>query len=340
MLTGATIFSGFEGVGVGMRMAGITHAWGIEYDDQIAGIARQNGFNVITADVLDVDPAGMERVDVLHASPPCPNFSLAKTGGKETAHDIKLAQQVADYLRALRPRYFTLENVWLYRNSQSWREIENALAELGYWGVVQKLDAADFGVSQNRIRMIARFALGEMVAPLTSTVTRWTGWYEAIEDLIPTLPETQFAPWQLKKMLETIKTILIGNSLSGSGFTNLNIAESSDPAFSITTQMGRAKAYLVDGDNARPDTGEPTVREAGQPSMTIRAQRQPTHRAWLAQGKVVKITPRCLARFQSFPDSYELPEKSGLACKGIGNAVPPKLAQAIYAAMAAKESEA
>ena len=31
----ATIFSGGEGVGVGMRLAGIEHLWGIEHDDEI-----------------------------------------------------------------------------------------------------------------------------------------------------------------------------------------------------------------------------------------------------------------------------------------------------------------
>jgi DNA (cytosine-5)-methyltransferase 1 len=44
---------------------------------------------------------------------------------------------------------------------------------------------------------------------------------------------------------------------------------------------------------------------------------------------VVAITPRCLARFQSFPDWYELPAKRTLAATGIGNAVPPLLMQRI-----------
>jgi site-specific DNA-cytosine methylase len=44
--------------------------------------------------------------------------------------------------------------------------------------------------------------------------------------------------------------------------------------------------------------------------------------------RVVKMTTRCLARFQSFPDSYVLP-RSGIAAKIIGNAVPPLLYQKI-----------
>jgi site-specific DNA-cytosine methylase len=41
------------------------------------------------------------------------------------------------------------------------------------------------------------------------------------------------------------------------------------------------------------------------------------------------MTPRCLARFQSVPDWYELPEKTSLACKIIGNGVPCKMMQAL-----------
>ena len=47
------------------------------------------------------------------------------------------------------------------------------------------------------------------------------------------------------------------------------------------------------------------------------------------RGRVVAMTPRCLARFQSFPDSYELPESKTLAAKGIGNAVAPLMYQRI-----------
>jgi site-specific DNA-cytosine methylase len=51
------------------------------------------------------------------------------------------------------------------------------------------------------------------------------------------------------------------------------------------------------------------------------------YRAWLALGRVVAMTPRAIARFQSFPDTYVLPERKGDALKVLGNAVPPLLMQ-------------
>ena len=35
MKTFATLFSGGEGVGVGLQAAGLAHLWGVEYDAQI-----------------------------------------------------------------------------------------------------------------------------------------------------------------------------------------------------------------------------------------------------------------------------------------------------------------
>jgi len=45
--------------------------------------------------------------------------------------------------------------------------------------------------------------------------------------------------------------------------------------------------------------------------------------------RVVAMTPRCLARFQSVPDWYILPDKRALAAKVIGNMAPPLLMQRI-----------
>jgi len=39
------------------------------------------------------------------------------------------------------------------------------------------------------------------------------------------------------------------------------------------------------------------------------------------------MSPRCLARFQSVPDDYVLPENDTLAVRVIGNMVPPLMMQ-------------
>ena len=41
------------------------------------------------------------------------------------------------------------------------------------------------------------------------------------------------------------------------------------------------------------------------------------------------MTPRALARFQSVPDSYQLPASAALACRIIGNGVAVLVSQAV-----------
>ena len=69
--------------------------------------------------------------------------------------------------------------------------------------------------------------------------------------------------------------------------------------------------------------------------FTVDAMRPTKHprRAWI-DGQVVKMTPRALARFQSFPDFYTLPDSQTLAGKVVGNAVPPLMYQKIVAQLA------
>lgn len=400
----ARLFAGFDGAGEGMRDAGFGLAWGIEKDDRIAAIARANGHNVITVDVLDADPAAFSRPYGIHASPPCINASLANStaevnddGTKETALDRALAAKTIHFVEVLRPRLFTLENVWQYRLFQSFQGGEMcegilpALARLGYKTAYWHINAADYGVPQTRRRLILVASLDfapqkpwethydptrpELAQPslIAPERTPWVGWYEAIEDLIPTLPESQFAPWQLARLPEEI----VGNLLIGGGNTNLADAQTArrydlataptvmststpgkvraflvdsagypgadgvtvpviraaaEPSNTVVANFERRpmRAYLVDGNNASPDTGALTVREEGEPSMTIRAGRSTSHRAWLDQGRVVKMTTRALARFQSFADTYRLSGNTTLDCKGIGNACPPLLFRRIY----------
>ena len=336
--------------------AGLDTAWAIEYDPKIADVARKNlGDHVITANIIDVDPATLSGVDVLHASPPCPNFSVAKQGGTETAADIALANKVAEYIDVLRPRIFTLENVTAYHRSTSWSLIRERLYECGYWLDVAILKAADFGVPQTRKRMIVRAIRGEWV-PMLPQPEPWIGWYAAIDDLISTLPDTTLANWQIKRLPEEIiSSFMIGGggcrdisepahcvtttSALGTRAVLVNGTDAQgstvprprgSPAFTVIAAQhkGMPKALLpiLIGNNANATSGTDIYVSALRPAQTVRTT---TDGRAVLPGRIVKITPRCLARFQSFPDWYELPDSTTLAVRGIGNAVPPLMYEKI-----------
>jgi DNA (cytosine-5)-methyltransferase 1 len=199
---------------------------------------------------------------------------------------------------------------------------------------------------------------------------RWVGWYEAIEDIIDTLPDSEFANWQKSKISEYIKPTLIGTGGYGD---NIVTSKDDTPAFTITKTMSRQvirafiaqssnmssfsvrdgdepvrtiadakksrcvlRAFIVDcQNNGTPDENGDrglTIRQDDEPTFTMTAN--PNKRTVRAniQGRIVKMTPRALGRFQSFPDWYKLPDNNALAIKIIGNAVPPLLMRRVYEA--------
>lgn len=372
MTTIATLLSGGECVGVGARAAGLTHLWGYEIENDIAQVARDNGFNVTTADVMGLDPTQLTTPDVLHASPVCKRASganqsaeLNEDGTKEAPEDIEMGYKIAQFIDVMTPRIVTIENVFAYRNFKAFKIICNVLNRNGYMWDFDNLNAADYGVPQTRRRLILRAIRGALLPNLPQP-EKWVGWYESIFDLIPTLPESRFAPWQLERLPEKMKTFAIGSAISAP------IEIGAEPIDTITLDNGtRYRAFIVDCQKAGDTETERgvTLRQGDAPVFTItggKGKRQPVRawlvqggnqwspvvssnepsptvnnvsrvgnipRAWLSQGRVVSMTPRTLARFQSIPDSYILPESKALACKVIGNGVPPLLYQKIIQSM-------
>lgn len=120
----------------------------------------------------------------------------------------------------------------------------------------------------------------------------------------------------------------------------LQIKYQNTPADTVTANRNQQylRAFVMSGGqaqnyNQRATDGTTTkavIRRKHEPVFTVIADTPRTPlRAWLDDGKVVKITPRGLARFQSVPDWYQLPDNATLACKIIGNGLPTKMYQAI-----------
>jgi site-specific DNA-cytosine methylase len=363
-----TFFSG-GGIGLAELKGKVDFAFAVEYDPAISEVYRANiGDRIITARVQDVDVTKLERVDLFQVSPVCKEFSAAKTGGKESAEEISQAAAICRYLDYHKPPYFLLENVRGYIKSKSFQMIVVRLTRLGYTCRFSIENSADYSVPQTRERLILRAALDRPLPSLPDYAGRWVGWYEAIEDLIPSLPDSKFADWQLERLPEQYESFLVNATDSGSERGKGSIAFT-EPCLTVVAGGNTAtfKAFLVNGQNAgrelslrdcesrtftipSNDKGIPraflvegqtgsngshlNILGPQEPCYTVSAsiEKRPS-RAWLSQGRVVQMTPRALARFQSIPDWYKLPDKNGLACCVIGNGIPSRMGARIIEAM-------
>lgn len=333
-----TLFSGIGGIDLGAIAAGFEPCESVEYDPKLAELHKANiGGKCHVMNILDADPFKFERPDILHASPPCPNFSTAKKGAKESEIDCDYARKVADFISVLRPQYFTLENVQAYRKSKSFHLILETLNEhkLGYWSNWNVLNAADFGVPQSRRRLVL-IAVKDGFIPSLPAKEKHIGWYEAIADLVHNLPDRDLALWQWKALPSKIKDHLFLSQQYNNFEAGKNVyaVDRSAPSFILTATNSAhpLKAILIENTGARSDR-ELQTRSADEPCWTLRAMGQDNHwhkaNALLKNARTVALDIACLARLQSFPDDYKWSGIKSLDGKGIGNSVPPLMYERI-----------
>ena len=400
-MTIGSMFSGGGGADLGAMMAGLSHLWGIESDPGIADLYRSNvGDGIICADVGSIDYSALPAPDLLWASPSCKNASTANANRGETPEDRAAGAAICRAIETLNPRWFVLENVTQYDAFDSYRRICATLDRLGYWWNASFVQAADLGVPQTRRRLILRSSRDSMIHELPAPVPR-VGWYQAIEDLLPSCPETKLAHWQIIRLPDDLRTLLMSNGgehgdlyrdvceeaptvteqsggrvkallhmtrntqiadPAGTGLKNvgepagtvcasgsqsaraiifgddaspdekLSLRNAADPVFCITTSAAShpIRVAVIDGQ-ASPDE-KLTISEGADPVFTITASagKRPLRTVIAgASFRIVKLTPRCLARFQTFPDNYILPDNNRIAYTAIGNAVPCLMAKRI-----------
>ncbi len=286
-----TLFSGGGVVDCGLIATGLTPVFAVERDPRIAEVYRQNhGDHVLVGSVDAFDYSGY-HIDLLWCSPPCQSFSNARSKSLPDHKDKDAGYMVLDVVKQTNPKFVFLENVPAYRNSKVFQDIVNFLVECGYFVNSEVINCTDYGVPQNRKRLIMVACKDRMYQFPQKEHTSLV-WYEAIADLIPSLPITELASWQKKKL---------------EGYTL------TDPV--LVPHVGCRDFRLTDKDKPSP-----TIRALGH-------SRQWRQFDILGFCDIHQLTPRCAARLMTVPDSYILPDKNWLAWKVMGNGFPSLSAQ-------------
>lgn len=175
--TAADFFAGAGGISEGFERAGYKIVLALDQDTVAMKTYRLNhpavpDNRVIAQDIRELKPGhlkrliGRRRLDVLIGAPPCQGYSTAGFRSKKTVTGYRfekdernfLFEDVVDAALELQPRLFLMENVpgmqSAKKGNTSYLEAAARLLEKrgGFQTAIWKLNAAAFGVPQDRLR--------------------------------------------------------------------------------------------------------------------------------------------------------------------------------------------
>lgn len=336
------LFAGCGGMSTGFEMAGLDVVCASDSWDVAAETYRRNHpdtqfvlGDICAKEVKASIAAAFEdrECDILAGGIPCPAYSLA---GKRNPNDPRghLYGDFLEMVSMLEPKMVIIENVvgirsavhqrepywdtgapWLKTvergsyeaslldyvvNEEVARKIIRRLAELGYNADSAILNAADFGVPQARRRVIFIGVRNDLpIAEDFPEPTRGPG----------------LVPWVTVR--EAIGDLV--NLPADKGWSH--VFQRHSPEF-----LERIRNTPV-GSGAYPNYGDAWFRlPPDEPGRTVKENHGGV---FLHYEKDRVMTPRELARLQSFPDHYLFSGSKGDVLKQLGNAVPPLLAKAV-----------
>ena len=298
-LTCVEICAGAGGQALGLAMAGFVHVALVEYEQEYCNVLKANRpeWNVICADVHKFDGHPYEGVDLLAGGVPCPPFSVAgKQLGKDDERD--LFPEAIRLIREIRPRAVMLENVrgGLDSGFEEYRDhIFTEIKKLGYVTHIKLLNASDYGVPQLRPRVV-----------IVGIRKDQAGAFEYPQE----------HPRESPTVGETLCDLMSQNGWKGAK----KWAEGADRI--APTLVGGSKKH--GGPDLGPTRAKNAWAELGVDGKGI-ANEAPEQDF----DGMPRLTSRMMARIQGFPDTWTFGSKKTIACRMIGNAFPPPVAQAV-----------
>ncbi|OLT61531.1 DNA cytosine methyltransferase [Moorena bouillonii] len=279
------LFAGCGGLSLGFEAQGFeTH--GLEMDANCCATYQKNLRGKCSQVVLTPETE-LPAAPVLIGGPPCQPFSV---GGKQKG--LKDSRDgfptFISAVKRLRPDIWLFENVrgLLYRNKWYLDEIIQALQSLGYVIEVKLLNAVNFGVPQNRERLIVIGHQGKFEFP--QLLERKISAGEALGEMaFQAPPESKFLTPSMDKYVAKYE-----KASSCKRPRDLHLDK---PARTLTCR------------NLAGATGD-------------------MHRIKLPSGRRRRLLLREAARLQSFPDWFEFVGTETSCFNQVGNAVSPLFA--------------
>ncbi len=290
----------------------------------------------VTASDLVIDRA--KHSLIVFGGPPCRGFSSSNSRTRQIDNpDNWLFLEFARLVNELQPEWVVFENVFGLTDTARGAfkaEIIDQFLRQEYLTFDAVLNAADYGVPQNRRRyfLVCCRAGADFNFPLpqeSHTTVR-----QAISDL-PVLRNGNLGEWKLYRTPPSsafARRLRNADNMCGNNLVTANSAK-----------VLRRYRYVPEGgnwsdiparlmknyaDRSRCHTGIYRRLRWDQPSIVIGNFRK---NMLIHPSQNRGLSVREAARLQSFPDSYRFHGSIGFQQQQVGNAVPPLLAQAVFA---------
>ena len=335
------LFAGVGGLSLGFEMEGFDILLANEFDQSIATAYKENhkSTNVVVGDITSLDLSKVfgeyvNKIDVVIGGPPCQGFS--QKGKRKTINDERnfLFKHYVEVVKFIKPKYFVMENVPNLLTAEKGfflNEIEGLFKGYGYSIRYGVLNAADYGVPQNRRRaiIIGKYLATppELPLPCKQKVTIW----DAISDLAylesgegefeqeyRNSPKSDYE----KKMRKGSKILYNHMATKHSALALERLSMIPPNAGKEVLPKEHITKSVYSGTWSRMKKNDVAV------TITTRFD-TPSSGKFTHPFLNRAITVREAARLQSFPDTFKFIGSKMSQMKQVGNAVPPLLARKI-----------
>lgn len=335
------LFAGVGGLSLGFRQVGFEVVFANEYDSSIAKsyILNHPNTEMLVADITTVDfnetfSRFSGKVDVIVGGPPCQGFS--QKGQRKSINDERnfLFKYFIRVVEKVLPKYFVMENVPNLLTTEKGyfkKEINDLFNGIGYQLSMGILNAADYGVPQNRRRAVIVGKLygpaPQLPEPSKETITIW----DAISDLAYLNAGEGCEEQEYRFQPESVyqRKLRKNNEILFNHVATNHSALALERLSLIPPNAGRE---VLPEEHLTKSIYSGTWTRMGKEEISVTIT---TRFDTPSSGKFTHpfldraITVREAARIQSFPDSFYFIGNKGSQMKQVGNAVPPLLAQAI-----------
>ncbi|MDD2285092.1 MAG: DNA cytosine methyltransferase [Paludibacter sp.] len=298
---------------------------------------------------------GNKKIDIIIGGPPCQAYSVV--GRARDPENMKkdprnfLYKYYLQFLKQYKPKILVFENVPGILSAQNGVHLENikkGIDKAGYEIELKILKASDYGVLQNRERVII-IGWRKDTNFIYPELEKEENPYKLLADLFSDLPERKQGQGSLTEIVNYItpatKYLEQSKIRNGLDFTTQHIARPHNP-IDLEIYRRAIKLWLEKGERLNYANLPPELQKHNNKQSFLNRFQVINHNgcchtivAHIAMDghyyiypslkQIRSITVREAARIQSFPDDYYFEGSRTAAFKQIGNAVPVVLAEKI-----------